>query len=997
MNNLSPERWQQIDALFAEALTHPPDVRTAALRHQCGEDLDLYQAVIDLLDQVAEAEQVLGESVTDFAAPLMPALSADLAARDLNTLAERRVGPYRIVTELGHGGMGTVYLATRDDDQFRKKVALKLVRRGMDTREIVQRFRYERQILASLEHPGIARLYDGGVTDDGRPYFAMEYVEGQPLDDYCDAHRLSLDERLQLFETACEAVQYAHRNLVVHRDLKPSNILVSDDGTVKLLDFGIAKLLADEPPAPDAPLTRTGWRVMTPAYAAPEQVRGASVTTATDVYALGVVLYELLTGRRPFDTAALSASEAETTILEQLPDRPSTMVTRPIICRHRDGVTETIAPDVMSIARRTTPARLRRQLQGDLDTICLKALRKEPARRYASTEALLDDLRRYRAGQPIAARRDSLRYRATKFVRRHQAGVGIAFVALIILTGLGFYHTARLTQERDRAQSEANRAQAAMTFMETLFEGADPDETLGDTLTVFELLDRGAAQVNRGLSDQPTVQATTKHILGTLYLKLGAYDRAAPLLEQALASSPSTANASVSSPQIDLAHLHVKTGSYPIADSLFQTALSRRRMAWGDRHESVAGILIEYGAALERMGRYDEAETHLHEALSILTQAPGDQREPIADARMVLATVRLNEGHYTEADSLFRDVLVMRRTLYGPTHSKVAEVLNNRGNLLYDQGDYEAAEPPLREALSIRRQLFGNDHPAVSEALNNLALVPYARGDYAAADSLMRLSLGIVERLVGREHRDVAMTLNNIGWVQLRQGDLDGAESTFRESLRIMQEAAGPLSADAALLLGNVGFVLHKKQQYADAEPFLREALAARQQVHGPESMHVAWRQFALAEVLRDLKRYPEAETLHRESMAIRRALRDSMHFDIARGLGGLGGVLTDQGKWKEAEATYREALAIYQTIHGPDHPTVADTQGLLSICLTELGHFEAAESLLLQSYETLKTIRGADHADTHNAIDRLIALYTAWEQFDQAAHYRALVPVSGS
>ena len=365
MKDLSPDRWQQIDTLFAKALDRPADERSAFLRHACGNDPDLYRAVSQLLDEMDAAAHLLGESVTDFAAPLMPELEADLRAEDVADVSvDHRIGPYRIVGPIGRGGMGTVYLAERADDQYRQQVALKLVRKGMDTQEIVHRFRYERQILASLEHPGIARLYDGGVSADGRPYLVMEYVDGQPIDVYCDAHRLSVEARLELFEAVCEAVQYAHRNTVVHRDLKPSNILVTDEGRVKLLDFGIAKLVAEVPTAPAAPQTRTGWRVMTPEYAAPEQVRGAPVTTATDVYALGGVLYELLTGRRPLDTTGRSAAEVEAAVLEQVPDRPSVVVLQPITHQHRDGTpAETVAPETVSAARDTTSARLRRRLQ----------------------------------------------------------------------------------------------------------------------------------------------------------------------------------------------------------------------------------------------------------------------------------------------------------------------------------------------------------------------------------------------------------------------------------------------------------------------------------------------------------------------------------------------------------------------------------------------------------------------------------------------------------
>ncbi|NBC17317.1 MAG: protein kinase, partial [Bacteroidetes bacterium] len=460
MNGFSQERWEQIDRLFAEALERPPDERTAFLRARCGNDVALYREVVTLLKSDAEAESVLGESVTAFAAPLLPALEADLAD---GFAPGERVGPYRLQHEIGRGGMGAVYLAERVDGQFDRRVALKVIKRGMDTDEILHRFRFERQILARLEHPHIARLYDAGVTDDGRPYLAMEYVDGQPLHRYCDGRTLPVDERLRLFQTVCAAVQFAHQNLVIHRDLKPSNILVTEGGAVKLLDFGIAKLLSDE--ATGAPLTRTGVRVLTPEYAAPEQRTDSVVTTAADVYALGVVLYELLTGRRPLAPDALP---------DTAPEPPSTAVTKPTERSHADGTTTTLTPETVSTARQTSAERLRRRLRGDLDVIVLKALRPEPERRYASAEAFLEDIKRHLDGLPVQARPDTLGYRLRKFVQRHTAGVAAAAAVLALILAFSVLHTTRVTQERNLARQERDKAAEVAAFLEGLFDASDP-------------------------------------------------------------------------------------------------------------------------------------------------------------------------------------------------------------------------------------------------------------------------------------------------------------------------------------------------------------------------------------------------------------------------------------------------------------------------------------------------------------------------------------------
>jgi eukaryotic-like serine/threonine-protein kinase len=461
---ISPERWQRIDALLAAALERQAAERSAFLAEACADDPELLRHVERLLAHVDAADSVLGESIAEFAATVLGGLQAELDREELQSLPTNgRMGPYRILDEIGRGGMGTIYLAERADEQFDMRVALKLVKRGMDTDEVLRRFRYERQILARLEHPNIARLYDGGATEDGRPYLVMEYIQGQPVTDYCDTLRLPLSDRLRLFETICGAVQFAHQNLVIHRDIKPSNILVTADGEVKLLDFGIAKLL--DPSTPDTtPRTRTELRLLTPEYAAPEQFEGGPVTTASDVYTLGIVLYQLLTGRLPLERRTRRAPERASA--QRDVERPSSVVQRPLPLM--PGREAALSAEEIAARRGTTPPRLCRQLRGDLDTVVLKALADSPDRRYQSAEQLLADVRRHLRGEPVLARGDSAAYRAAKFVRRHRVVVSFTAALGILLASFAVtmaVQTQRISRAYAVAEARQGQAEELIGFM----------------------------------------------------------------------------------------------------------------------------------------------------------------------------------------------------------------------------------------------------------------------------------------------------------------------------------------------------------------------------------------------------------------------------------------------------------------------------------------------------------------------------------------------------
>ncbi|MDX1546008.1 MAG: serine/threonine-protein kinase, partial [Rhodothermales bacterium] len=680
------DRWQDVEALFAEALRRSPDGRSALLHEIAGRDPALADEVASLLAAHDGADGFFDGLAGGFLVPLAARLAGSAPS------VPERVGPYRVLGEVGRGGMSVVYRAGRADGQFEQEVALKFIRRGVDGSEQVRRFLAERQILASLNHPHIARLYDGGVLDDGRPYFVMEFVDGRPIDRYCDAARLRLDARLRLVLTVLDAVAYAHRNLVVHRDLKPSNILVTAEGVPKLLDFGIAKLLDDDA---ESTLTQTGSRWMTPEYAAPEQVRGERVTTATDVYQLGVMLYRLCTGHRPYRLAGSSTYEVERAVCEEEPTRPSLVVGQTEEVR-QGTATLRITPEGVSASRSTDEPALRRILAGDLDAIVLKALRKAPEERYASVEALADDLRAFLDGRPVEARRGSAAYRARKFVRRHRWGLSVAASIALLLVGYAVTATLQARQiarERDRAQQEQAKARQVTDFLLGLFETADPNRALGEAVTARELLDRGAARVRRELQAQPAVLAQALETIGQVYEKLGLYGEAQAQLEAALALRPPDQASS------------------------------------SERAEGLHALAV----VLHRAGRFADAEARLREALALWDAVP-EARAGRARSLHLLGALRKEQDDFAAAETLLGDALAIQQALGEPARLDAARTLRTLAGLRHDLGDTAAADSLYHAALTLQRQGLGADHLEVAETLNLLAVLREDQGRFDEAE-----------------------------------------------------------------------------------------------------------------------------------------------------------------------------------------------------------------------------------------------------------------------
>jgi serine/threonine-protein kinase len=776
--------------------------------------------------------------------------------------------------------MAVVYLAERADGLFEQKVALKLIKLGIEAEEMTRRFEQERQILASLDHPAIARLFDGGVADDGRPFIAMEPVDGLPIDAYCDKHRLTLDDRLQLFLTVAEAVQYAHRNLVVHRDLKASNTLVTKDGRVKLLDFGIAKLISEDTLPHAAPPTRTGVRIMTPEYASPEQVRGKPVSTSSDVYQLGLLLYELLTGLRPYQMQGSSPVEIERLICEQDPIPPSSAVTK-------GAIDPSSGIDLKKIgrARRVSPDKLHRRLRYDLDTIVLMALRKEPERRYATVKQLCQDIERYLAGQPILARKDTVGYRARKFIKRHTFGVMAAAVLATLVVGMTGFHTTRLASERDRAQLEAEKANQVSSFLKHLFEFSDPGFAQGEELSARELLDRGTTRISASLQEQPEVRAELMVVLGSIYFKLGLFEQ---------------------------------------AEELYAQALEIRREHWGERHAQVVPSINALAQIYAEQGGYQEAEELYQQALDILQGKVKPDQLNLAAAYGGLANVYGWQGDMAEAERLQRQALKIREKQLGDDDLLVAATLNDLGGIIFLSGRYDEAQGYFQRSLAIREQALTLEHPEVAESRNNLAVVYERNEQFDEAEKLYRSTITIWERTLSSTHPRLGRVLNNLATLHARQGELSEAEPLFLRSLRLREASLGADHPEVAKCLLNLALLRSMLGRYQEAEEQARRALSIGEEKLGKGHPGVALAQQILGGIVCDQGRYGEAEKhLYQAAVSMEAALGGE-HPKVGLILWKYGKLAFLQGHDDMAEQHLERARGILEAGLGSDHIEVA-------------------------------------------------------------------------
>jgi serine/threonine protein kinase len=858
------ERWAKIQDIYQQAMKLPGDERAAFIYASCGEDETLRHEIETLFDsQVATVLDSEARTLAAYpqTAPLLGASHLEDATLVLpplpvfnDEMIGRQIGAYRIERELGRGGMGAVYLASRADDQFQKQVAIKLVKRGMDSDFVIRRFLGERQILAYLNHPNIARLLDGGATEDGLPYFVMEYVEGQTIHHYCDSHRLTTVERLKLFLQVCSAVQYAHQNLVVHRDIKPGNILVTSAGEVKLLDFGIAKLL--DPEFSSSETTAKFGRLLTPDYASPEQVKGEPITTASDIYSLGVLLYQLLTGHRPYHVSNTSPAEMVRVICEQEPDRPSTAINRSVtLANPKEATEKVLTPGEVSKLRHSQPEKLRRQLAGDLDNVILKALRKEPARRYSSVEHFSEDLRRHLAGRPVTARPDTFSYRAGKFIKRNKTGVTAAAIFTILLllaTSVAIWQARQARFERDKAEQRFNQVRKLANAV--LFDYHDGIIKLPGSTPVRERMVKDALEYLDNLSQESGNDPSLQRELASAYEKVGLvqgspyiasfgdYQGALASQRKALSIRETLAQAAEQDveAQAELAKSYSLIGDLLKVTGQTEGMLEHYQKAQALLESLAAAepannkIRRELGTAYVRAGRAITAGGNISGALELFRKAfalaeelsatdPNDtelQRDLFL-ANMYVADALSELGKLTKALEHRRKALTMAETLSAanPTNAQIRRdvgvMMQRLADTLSLTGDHRAALEYNRKAVVIDEQLSAAD-PNNAQAKRDL-VADYQKigklllqlGDIDGALTQQRKGLAISEALAAaapasaEARADLSNSHYKIGDVLMAKKDLPGSLQSYQKSLAIDESLANddPTNADARLTL----------------------------------------------------------------------------------------------------------------------------------------------------------------------------------------------------
>jgi serine/threonine protein kinase/Tfp pilus assembly protein PilF len=874
-------------------------------------------------------------------------------ADESSTATPQQIGPYRLLEKLGEGGMGEVWLAEQTEP-VQRRVALKVIKQGMDTKQVVARFEAERQALAMMDHPAVAKVFDAGATPEGRPYFAMEHVHGVPITEFCDRHKLSNRERLELFVEVCAGVQHAHQKAIIHRDLKPTNVLVAtQDGKriPKIIDFGVAKATAQRLTERTV-YTELGVMIGTPEYMSPEQAEmtGEDVDTRTDVYSLGVILYELLVGALPFDSKELRSAGFEglrNKIREEEPHKPSTRLST-----LGDQSTESAK------LRRVDLPTLQRQLRGDLDWITIKALEKDRTRRYGSPMDLAADVERHLDHQPVLAGPPSTAYRARKFIRRHRFGVSVAALAVLALVGFAVTMSVlarRIALEREQVEAAKNDLEQVVEFQASMLSDLDVEqvgrrliederqrvaevfrergeteeqiearlaalnESLGSLnstdvalrLIDEEILDRAGRTIDEQFEDQPRVAATLRQEIAKTYRELGLHDRARPYQE---------------------------------------SALSARRQLLGDDHPETMASVQYSGWLLLEQGDYEDAESYLREALEDRRRVLGHDHPDTLESTNDLGVVLTAQGRFEEATTYLGEALERRRHLLGDDHPDTLESLINMGHLLEDQGKLKEVEPYYREAVEGFRRVFGDDHPNTLTSMNSLGLLLQAQGKHDEAEPYLREALERKRRVHGDDHPSTLASIAGMGTVLYFQDRLKEAEPYFREVLDGTRRSLGDDHRHTLRAINNMGVLLRDQGKLEEAEPYVREAMERQRRVLGDE------------------------------------------HPDTLLSISNLGWLLWQQGKFEEAEALTAKAVDAARRVLPREHFDTGTVILRHGVALTALGRHAEAEVELLEAHEILTAVVGADHDRTQKVVRALVDLYEAWDKPDKAEQWHTKI-----
>jgi serine/threonine protein kinase/phage tail protein X len=1030
-----PTDPQLVRDRFLSAAELPVSERAAFLAAQCGDDPELRAAVERLLAAHEQPAGILNQPVLAGPDQTQALLSSEQPGAII-------AGRYKLIEAIGEGGMGTVWVAEQKEP-VKRRVAIKLVKAGMDSRQVLARFEAERQALALMDHPHIAKVFDGGVTEQGRPFFVMEYVKGVPLTEYCDQARLSLKDRLNLFVPVCQAVQHAHQKGIIHRDLKPSNILIClYDGqpVPKVIDFGLAKAM-HQALTDQSLYTAHGMMVGTPLYMSPEQAEhnNLDVDTRTDIYSLGVILYELLTGTTPLERQQLKQAayhEILRLIKEVEPPKPSTRLSG-------SGSLPSVAAQ-----RSIEPRQLAKALAGDLDWIVMKALDKERSRRYETANGLARDVERYLHDEAVEACPPSRAYRLKKFIHRNRALVtaGSAVAAALLVGVAAFAYQAQVARdqrdqavqarkaeseqrqlahdERDRAvraqraeaeqrkladaaraaaeaqeaeaknqEAEARKqaaiAEAIARFQTDMLAAADPQKLLGDKVTVLQALEAAVQELDRGaLQDQPLVEAGVRDTIGTTLQGLGRYDDAEPNLRKSLAIRRAALPAG--HPDIafglnSLALLLQAQHKLAEAEPLYRESLQIRRAAHPAGHPDIATSLNNLAMLLKDQNKLTEAEPLYREALEILRAAHPAGHPDIAFGLNNLAVLLQAQNKLAEAEPLFRESLQIRRAALPAGHPNIATGLNNLAELLQAQNKLGEAEPLFREALQISRAALPAGHPDIAVSLNNLALLLVTQNKLAEAEPLCREALQIRRVALPVGHPDIARSLNNLASLLQAQNKLAEAEPLFREALQIRRAALPAGHPDIATGLNNLAGLLRNKNKLGEAEPLFREALEIWRAALPAGHPHIATSLSNLASLLQAQNKLAEAEPLFREALAIYRAALPAGHPKIAFGLNNLAALLWNQNKLAEAEPLFREALEINRAALPAGHPHIATGLNNLAMLLQAQNKLAEAEPLYREALEIWRAALPAGHPHIATSLNNLADLLAKQGKTDEA------------
>ena len=944
---MTPESWKQVKELFESVLDQPPAQRPDFLKEQCLDDA-MRREVEKLLENYAEAGSFLSTPAMN------PRVAIPREIPDTRPIGDSSSGPtggvaisaairlgealgnYRILSRLGEGGMGQVWLAEQTAP-LQRQVALKLIRVGMYDDSVLQRFESERQSLASMSHPSIAKVFDAGTTPDGQPYFAMEYVPGLPITEYCDKKKLTIRERLDLFVQVCEGVQHAHQKAIMHRDLKPANILVVElDGkpTPRIIDFGLAKAAAHSAPGKDH-LTQVGVFMGTPGYMSPEQANPElqDIDTRTDVYSLGVILYELLTGFLPSDVQGGDQTLAEKLkrLREQDPPLPSTKVRS-----DRDS------SSAKAEERGTDPGQLVSLLRGDLDWIAMKALERDRARRYGTPSELATDIGHYLRHEPVTARPASVGYQVGKYVRRHRFGVAVAAVMAVLLAGFAVMQAVQLrrtTRERDRANRITD-------FMVGMFKVSDPNEARGSQITAREILDKASNEIEAGLAKDVEVQSQLMAVMAKTYVNLGIFSRAQGLAERALAN---------------------------------------RRQALGPNNRKTLESMTQLGWVLDREGREIEAEKVVRQALEVQRRVLGPEDALTLETTDNLAIVLEKQGHYADEEKIERELVAVRTRKFGAEDPQTLRSMLNLGNALHGESRLPDAEKQLRQLLEIERRVFGPGHPWQLAAMHNLANMIQEQGRYGEAEALYRETLQTETRVLGPEHPDTGSTMTTLANTIAAEGRSAEAETFYRKALGILQRTVGPEHNYTLASEEGLANVLSTEGHYAEAEKLHREILATRLRVLGPDHTDTLLSQYNIADAVFRQNRYAESDKLLSETLKSQSRVLGAESPDTLASKAFLARILIAEGNARDAEELARQAFEVQLRILGPQHADTLNTLQYLGVALVSSHRYDEAKKLFATDIQAIGKMRGGDPS---NAWYNFACVAAGAKRADDAVEY---------